>query len=362
MALEENKTITNQEEPVLSIRKLWQDMLKHKKLYFIALGITFVLGCVYLLSIPNYYKCQVELAPELTRSGSSNSLLSIANSFGVRLGSNTSNGEALFPTLYPDMVKSTDFRTSLFPILVHKKDSTRVMTYYDYLLNDQKTPWWGRAISGTLSYLISLIATPEEVVKKPLNPFQLTKEQKAIADMVDKKVACDVDSKSLVITINVTDQDPLICATVADSVKAHLQQAITDYRTRKARVDLEYNQKLYRETKARYEKARREYAAFADANQDVILESVRSKRADLENEMQIQYNAYTQVAAQLTAASARVQEETPAFTTIQSATVPVKKAGPKRAKSLFNLLFLAFLGTTALAFHKEGDLKPLLGL
>ena len=326
------------------------------------LGITFVLAIIYLLSLPNYYKCEVELAPELSRSGSSNSLISLANSFGMRIGTGTSSGEALFPTLYPDMVSSTDFKTGLFPILVHKKDSTRTMTYYDYLLNEQKYPWWSRAISGTLSYLISLIATPEEVDNKPLDPFQLTKEQKAIADLVDKKVSCDVDAKTLVITIGVTDQDPLICATLADSVKDHLQQAITDYRTRKARVDLEYNQKLFRETKSRYDRARQAYAAFADANQDVILESVRSKRADLENEMQIQYNAYTQVAAQLTAASARVQEETPAFTTIQSATVPVKKAGPARTKKLLTLLFLAFIGTTVWAFHKEGDLRPLIGL
>ncbi len=362
MSSEENKTITPQEETVLDFGKFKQDMLKHKKQYFLVLGFTFILSIIYLLSLHNVYKCQVVLAPELSRSSSSSSLLSIANSFGMRLGTNSSSGEALFPTLYPDMVSSTDFKTSLFSIPVHKKDSTRVMTYYNYLLNEQKYPWWSRAISGTLSYLISLIATPEEVDNTQLDPFQLTKQQKKIADLVSQKVSCDVDPKTLVITLNVYDQDPLICATVADSVKAHLQQAITDYRTRKARVDLEYNQKLFRETKARYDRARQAYAAFADANQDVILESVRSKRADLENEMQIQYNAYTQVAAQLTAASARVQEETPAFTTIQRATVPVKKAGPKRAKKLLIFLFLAFLGTTIWAFHKEGDLKPLLGL
>ncbi len=363
MATEENKTITPQEEPVLTFGKLKQDMRKHKKNYFLVLGITFVLGVVYLLSLHNVYKCEVMLAPELSRSGSSSSLLSLANSFGMRIGSSSSNGEALFPTLYPDMVSSVDFKTKLFPIQVHKKDSTRVMTYYDYLLNEQKYPWWSQAISGTLRFLISLISKPEpKIDNTQLDPFQLTKQQKAIADLLGKNVVCNVDNKTLIITIKVTDQDPLICATVADSVKTHLQQAITNYRTQKARVDLEYNQKLFRETKARYDKARQAYAAFADANQDVILESVRSKRADLENEMQIQYNAYTQVAAQLTAASARVQEETPAFTTIQRATVPVKKAGPKRAKSLLAILFLAFLGTTVWAFHKEGDLKPLLGL
>lgn len=363
MTTEENKSISTPKETALDFEKLKQDMRKHKKQYFRVLAITFVLACIYLFSLHNVYRCEVMLAPELSRSSSSNSLISLANSFGMRIGTGTSSGEALFPTLYPDMVNSTDFKTRMFQVQVHKKDSARVMTYYDYLLNEQKYPWWSEAIGGSLRFMIGLIAKPgPEVDNYQVDPFQLTKEQKAIADLMEKKVSCDVDPKTLVITIGVTDQDPLICATVADSVKTHLQQAITDYRTRKARVDLEYNQKLFRETKARYDKARQAYAAFADANQDVILESVRSKRADLENEMQIQYNAYTQVAAQLTAASARVQEETPAFTTIQSATVPVKKAGPARAKKLLMFLFLAFLGTTVWAFHKEGDLKPLLGL
>jgi capsule polysaccharide export protein KpsE/RkpR len=125
---------------------------------------------------------------------------------------------------------------------------------------------------------------------------------------------------------------------------------------------LEYNRKLYAETKARYEKARQKYAEFTDANQDVILQTVRQKQTDLENEMQLHYNAFTQVAAQLMAAEAKVQEETPAFTTLQSATVPVRKSGPKRAQMCLIFLFLAFLGTTAWILYKEDDLKPLLGL
>ena len=125
---------------------------------------------------------------------------------------------------------------------------------------------------------------------------------------------------------------------------------------------LEYNKKICAETKTRYEKARRLYAEFSDANQDIILESVRQRQTELENEMQLQYNAYTQVAAQLLAAEAKVQEETPAFTTLQSATVPVLKSGPKRAQMCLIFLFLAFLGTTAWILYKENDLKPLLGL
>jgi uncharacterized protein involved in exopolysaccharide biosynthesis len=96
-------------------------------------------------------------------------------------------------------------------------------------------------------------------------------------------------------------------------------------------------------------------------NADVTVNGV-NYQVELENDMQIQYNAFTQVAAQLLAAEAKVQEDTPAFTTLQSATVPVKKTGPKRAIMCLIFLFLAFCCTTAWIFYKEDDLKPLLGL
>jgi hypothetical protein len=149
---------------------------------------------------------------------------------------------------------------------------------------------------------------------------------------------------------------------MADTVKTRLQKFITDYRTSKARVDLEYNKKITAETKARYEKARQKYAEFMDSNQDIILQTVRQKQTDLENDMQLHYNAFTQAAASYLAAEAKVQEETPAFTTLQSATVPVLKAGPKRAQMCIIFVFLAFLGVTAYILYKEDDLKSLLGL
>ena len=130
----------------------------------------------------------------------------------------------------------------------------------------------------------------------------------------------------------------------------------------KAKKDLDYYSKIEEEHKKLYEDVRQEYSEYMDANHDVILNTVRQKQTDLENEMQLQYNAYSQTATQRLAAEAKVQEETPAFTTLQSATVPVRKTGPHRAKSALVFLFLAFMGTSAWILYKEGDLKQLLGL
>ena len=357
-----NKELNFEEESSIDFSKIWEALKKHKRLYYKVLPATFIVACFFLFSIPNYYSCTVKLSPELSGSKSSSSLASLASSFGVNLGGALGGGtEALFPTLYPDLMNSVDFKTSLFPIQIHKKDSTRMMSYYDYLKNEQKRPWWSTAKRGLAQAIRSLFGSEQEEVQT-LDPFELTKAQTRIVELLDKKVNCDVDKKTMMITINVKDQDPLICAVMADSVKERLQKFITDYRTRKARVDLEYNKKLAREARERYVHARQLYVQFVDANQALILESVRAKQTDLENEMQLQYNAYNTASAQLIAAEAKVQQETPAFTTIQRATVPVKKAGPHRAKMVLVWLFLAFLGTSVWALHKENQLKPLLGL
>ena len=330
---------------------------KYKFLFVKVIVITFVIACLLTLSLQNYYTAGVTLAPEISNRNTSGALSSLASTFGVNLGA-ANTADALSPMLYPDMINSVDFKTSLFPIKVHELDSQETFSYYEYLRDQQRVPWWSSVIKAAFS----LLGSKEKDEIKAVNSFMLTKEQDGIMRTIEKKIRCDVDKKTNVISISVTDQDPLVAATMADSVKQRLQKAITAYRTSKARVDLEYNKKLYEEVKEKYDVARQQYAAYADANIDVILQRDRNKLTELENEMQLRYQAYSTVAAQLQAAEAKVQEETPAFTTLQNASVPIKKAGPGRAKLVILYCFLVGIITCIYVLHKEGYLIPLFKL
>lgn len=70
-----------------------------------------------------------------------------------------------------------------------------------------------------------------------------------------------------------------------------------------------------------------------------------TKRDALENEMGVQYQAYTTIKAQLVAAQAKVQERTPVFTTLKSASVPDRPIKPKRMIFVFSMVVLAFFVT-----------------
>ena len=85
---------------------------------------------------------------------------------------------------------------------------------------------------------------------------------------------------------------------------------------------------------------------YADANQDVMLASYKAKEEDLENEMQLKYNIYTAMSTQMQAAAAKLQETTPAFTVIQSASVPIKPAGPKRMIISIGMMILSLFVLT----------------
>lgn len=351
---------TPQEQPTLG--QLWQDIKKHKKLYYKVLSITFFVSAVITLSIPNYYKCTVMLAPEISGGNKgTGGLASLASSFGVNLGGANNGVDAIMPNLYPDLMNSVAFRASLFNVKVQQEDEDTTTTYYDYLENHQRLPWWSagmKAVGNGISSVINSILGNERESSDKVNPFRLTKDQMEIVEKMGNKVVCEVDNKTMVITIDVIDQDPLIAAIIADSVQNHLQKFITDYRTSKARIDLEYNNKLFKEAKERYDKARRKYAAYSDANQKVFLERIRSEQSELQTEFQLAETAYTQLAGKLQLAEAKVQEETPAFTILQPATVPVRKSGPQRIIGCLLLLFLALFSTSFFVWNKENHLKP----
>ncbi len=303
-------------------------------------GVAGVIGVILAFATPKTYKSTVILAPEESGAGFSGSISSLASMVGMNMKMGQT-GDALYPEIYPDLMGSTDFIVGLFPIKVTKDKTGEQYTYQEYLQGHQKLAFYDYP-KALLGNIIKNLTTEKAGPNHKLDPFRLTRDEYDIVQGIQGNIDCLVDKKTNVITITVKDQDPLIAATVADSVQKHLQRAITDYRTKKARVDLEYMNQLFTEARKQYDKARQTYAAYADANQDVLLQTYRMKEEDLENDMQLKYNIYQQVVEQRQLAHAKVQERTPAFTIVQGASVPIKHSN--RPKIVVLIIWM-FLGT-----------------
>lgn len=318
--MEENK------EKVLDLTKIIPILFKGWKYYAIAGVCAILFSLAFVFTIPRYYTCKIMLAPEA--SDSKGGLTSLMSSFG--LGNIENSEDAISPMLYPDLMESRDFVVSLFSVNVTTKDNNISTTYYDYLKKHNKGAWYMNLIGALLSSNEGNANVSSTNAKKFSPSFMLTKEQDEIAQAIGGKIKYDYDKKTGVVSVTVTDQDPLVCALIADTVSSRLQDFITDYRTKKARNDLEYAEKIYAVAKAEYEESNAIYAAAVDGNWDVVNESVKAQIQKLENDKNLKYQTFSAITQKLETSKAKLQEDTPVITVLQGASVPVKPAGPKR--------------------------------
>ena len=219
----------------IDYRAVLNAMWKHRKKFYIVLPITFVLSTLYIFCIPRYYSTDTKMAPEVESSMAGGTLGSIASSFGFDL-SDIETSDAITPMLYPDLMEDNGFVTGLFPIMVKTQDGTVNTTYYNYLKKHQKFPWWSKAIYSVLNIFHKKKQDGNEKQGKA-DPYILSKNEDDVAGAIRSSVKLTTDKKTGVITISVKAQDRLVCKIVADSVRGHLQQFISAYRTNKARTD-----------------------------------------------------------------------------------------------------------------------------
>lgn len=349
----ENKNYQNPEiqEPENDELEIdWMDILRRiyaiRKTLYKAAGVGVVLGIIIALSIPKQYTVTVTLSPEMGGDKAGGGLASLASSF---LGGGASSSpDALNATLAPDIVASTPFILELFNTKVQTLDGELDTTLVAYL-DEQKTPWWGYIKSApgmTIGAIKSLFAEGTDTVTV-LNPFQLTSIEAGKVASIKQALTADVDKKTAKTTISVTLQDPKVTAIVADSVVAKLQQYIIDYRIKKAKEDCAYLEQLYKERQQEYYEAQSKYAHYFDSNRNIALQSVRAEQERLQNDMNLAYQVYSQVAQQLQVARAKIQEEKPVFAVVEPATVPLQPSGTSRKVILIGIVFLVVCGTGA---------------
>lgn len=342
----------------------WMGILRQvlairKKLY-IAAAVGVVLGILIALGTPKQYTVSITLSPEMGSGKSGSGLASMVASFqGGSIGSDSP--DALNATLAPDIVASTPFLLELFDARVVSQDKQIDTTFTAYL-DEQKSSWLGYVLKvpGMAIGCVKSLFTDKEEKTATIQEgaIELNEEDAKKLEGLRKQISADVDKKTAITTLSVTLQDPKVTATIADSVVSKLQQYITAYRTSKAKEDCQYLEKLYKERQQEYYDAQQRYARYVDANSNVVFQSTMAERERLQNDMNLAYQVYSQVAQQLQVARAKVQEEKPVFAVVEPAVVPLDPSGISRKVIVLGIIFLtvAFTGAWELLGKKYWQL------
>ena len=315
-------------------------IITYRRVLYKAAGIGLIVGVVVALSMPSQYTVQVTLSPEIGNSKGSGGLAGLAASF---LGNGVTMGEtvdALNASLSADIVSSTPFLLEILNMQVivsPKGDRMDLGSYLDHC----SSPWWSYII-GFPSLIINGVQSffkYEQITDKiSQGAIELSKEENDRINFLKNHITAGIDKKTAITSISVTLQDPKVTAIVADSIIHKLQEYIINYRTFKAKEDCAYLSKLFEERKEEYYVAQGNYADYMDSHDDLILQSVRAEQERLQNDMNLAYQVYSQVANQLQVARAKVQEEKPIFAVVEPAVVPLEPSGV--SKKVYVLLFV----------------------
>lgn len=352
--MENRSRVKELQEDFSALKRLFAFMWQQRKTYFIYMFVAGVIAVVIAFSIPKTYSTTVMLAPE-SQNEIAGGLSGLANLAGISMGN--VGGDAYTVDLYPTIISSRDFLLDLYDMRVCSPTEGIDTTYNVYLAEFQKSAWWSYPAIW-LGELLSSDKEKEEAPEFTANHRRLTKEEYAACNTIKGKIRCKVNTVSGIITIIVNDQNAEISAMVADSVVVKLNQFIMDYRTRKARADYEYISAICDSAKSAYLEIQKEYSDYMASHTNIYSPINKAQMEYLSNEVSLAYSSYSQVAAQKQMAQAKIMENVPVYTFIESPYVPVIPSSPRKKIILLLFVFVGFIAATVkICIEKFGSKK-----
>jgi uncharacterized protein involved in exopolysaccharide biosynthesis len=286
--------------------------------------IGLLLGALYAFSKPNIYTAQVSVMPEIQAkgSGSLSGLGSLAGLAGINID-NMGSQDAIRPDLYPNVLQSIPFALYLLKQPVFSTKSKKQLPLAAYM-DEMGKSWFGTLFTPDKS--------DEQSIKLPVNPqlVELTKEQNDHIKGLLANVTGAYDKKTGILTISATEHEAIIAATIAQNSLNYLTNYITTYRTEKSRRQVEFLRQQAAEAKNRYQTAEYTLSNYRDRNRAVYLNTAKLEEQRLQADYLLTQSVYNELSKQLEQAKIKVQEETPVFKTLEPASIPLQKSGPKR--------------------------------
>jgi len=339
---------TKSENPSMQQLKVigWAKLLwKGRKILLISVIVSILIGLSIALFSPKEYTSWTTVVPQTSNAASKLSgMSSLAAMAGFNL--DLSTGEELPPAIYPQIVGSVLYQLELMYTSFYIEEANKQVTLYEY---------YTKYIFKGLFYKIKGFFKGEQNNKKRVKgrPIYLSGQEEKVCDIIKKQVTVNVDVKNGYITLYSSFPEAELSAEVADKARELLQKYITEYKIKKAADKLIFIEARYREKKSEFYKAQREMSYFNDQNK-YLSNAVSSMEGErLKGEYSIALSVYNELAKQQEQAKIQVKEDTPVFSVIQPAKVPLNQTKPKKMLIMTVWLFLGVVLGIGFVFGKE---------
>ena len=286
----------------------------------IIISFVFVLvGVAAALLSPVVYSSSTTFINSQTESSSSSGLSGVASLVGINLGG-MSSGSEIPQTMYPQLGESIEFKRDLLNSYIDEKEQIKLE---DFLANYNDI---------------------EKSVTENNNKLFISEYEDVLFNIINDVVSISVNQKDGFITITANMPNSEYAANTCINAREILQQTVINNRIKSAKQKLEYSEEQLNSKRIEFEEVQNKLAYFNDSNLNLVTSSVINEREKLEAEFQIINAVMIELSKQVEQRKLQVSEDTPVFSIVKEASMPVTRSKPKRTQMV---LIFGFIGLVA---------------
>lgn len=330
---------------------LLESIFKNRRTLLITGGLGLFLGILIAFTSPREYQSSSFILLESEGSGSSlGQMGALAGLAGINVGQLQTNQMALTSEIFPDVIHSRDFLVEIskenfeFVSIGGKSQSLAEYYYIERPSNIVKKTL--KFVLNIPSFIVGWFAKPDpipqnfsETVYTQEDFLRLTSQEIFAVGELKNRIL--IEQKGKMIRLNVSMPEPLIAAQVNSMLLERLIDYVTEYKIGRQRRNIEFIEERVLETEKKFNEAQMKLASFRDGNQGLISQRAITKEEQLQFEFNIAYNVYNILKQELEQATIQLKKETPIFTVLEKAAVPL---GPSKPNKPLILIFSVFLG------------------
>jgi len=335
-------------EKDISIFDIVKIILKQKKKIVNIILVFFVLSIIVLLFSDKKYTSNSIILPQVSSDkGFSKKYTDIASLVGIDF--NQSKGNSIVPTLYPLLLDNVNFQKSVLQSTLQEFNSDTLITYKSFLLKNKSTGF----LKTVQSYTIGLPSKIKGFFTKPLrhenkvilveNLNNLTTQEISLISSLNNQIDVVFNEVDGYIEIKAETKDPLVSAQLVFICESILQEYIINFKIQKSKDELLYLEKRFKAAKEDYSLKRAMLGTFKDENKFVSTSYNNNIKEQLQAEYDLSFKLYSQLATQMESARLQVYKDTPIFTNIKPAIVPIEPSSPDSFRTIFGFLIVGFL-------------------
>jgi uncharacterized protein involved in exopolysaccharide biosynthesis len=312
-------------------------MWRNRRTVLLVAGAVVVTGLMFALFGEVKYTAGSVIVPQTGRNSPGGNLQGLAALAGINLSQSDQNGELLSPLIYPMVAGSVPFLKDLMHTPVPQCAGEAGVTLLDWF-TDPADYGGGAGEAPTAPY---------EGVEI------LTRREADCLDILSRRVTVEVDKEDGYITLTATMPRPLMAARTAAQAQDLLQRYVTEFKLQKAQAGLDFIEARYAEVKADFESSQRALASFRDANRNIASAVAMIRETRLENEHDLAFTIYSELARQREQARIKVKEDTPVFTVVEPVTVPFRRSAPRRMRIMAISVVLGVIAGAGVVFFRD---------